>query len=184
MGLWTEWFKAVAHLRPACTRWRTYAWMVLVLAGAQHSHRSGGRHQLRARARLGAGRLPAPAPPLAQPRPSGSTGSPRSGRAGVADAFPACTRRGRPRLPRRRPQGPQGGPQDAGGQEAPPGVREQLQAPVHLRPQLPVRVAPHPHGARATRRPCRSPLASAKASSGPIATGARSSITSSSSFSR
>ena len=33
MRLWREWFAAVAHLRPACTRWRTYAWMVLVLAG-------------------------------------------------------------------------------------------------------------------------------------------------------
>jgi hypothetical protein len=33
MRLWREWFGAVAHLRPACTRWRTYAWMVLVLAG-------------------------------------------------------------------------------------------------------------------------------------------------------
>jgi hypothetical protein len=31
MRLWTEWFKAVAHLRGACTRWRTFAWMVLVL---------------------------------------------------------------------------------------------------------------------------------------------------------
>ena len=33
MRLWREWFGAVAYLRPACTRWRTYAWMVLVLAG-------------------------------------------------------------------------------------------------------------------------------------------------------
>src|SRR2546428_3761026 len=33
MRLWREWFQAVAYLRPACTRWRTYAWMVLVLAG-------------------------------------------------------------------------------------------------------------------------------------------------------
>ncbi len=33
MRLWREWFGAVAHLRPACIRWRTYAWMVLVLAG-------------------------------------------------------------------------------------------------------------------------------------------------------
>jgi len=33
MMLWIEWMKAVAHLRPACTRRRTYAWMVLVLMG-------------------------------------------------------------------------------------------------------------------------------------------------------
>jgi hypothetical protein len=33
MMLWIEWMKAVAHLRPACTRTRTYAWMVLVLMG-------------------------------------------------------------------------------------------------------------------------------------------------------
>jgi len=33
MGLWIEWFKAVAHLRPACARTRTYLWMVLVLMG-------------------------------------------------------------------------------------------------------------------------------------------------------
>lgn len=33
MRLWMEWFKAVAHLRPACARWRTYGWMVLVLMG-------------------------------------------------------------------------------------------------------------------------------------------------------
>jgi hypothetical protein len=28
-----EWFKAVAHLRPACRRWRTYGWMAVVLMG-------------------------------------------------------------------------------------------------------------------------------------------------------
>jgi hypothetical protein len=33
MRLWMEWFKAVAHLRPACARQRTYLWMVLVLMG-------------------------------------------------------------------------------------------------------------------------------------------------------
>ena len=33
MMLWMEWMKAVAHLRPACARRRTYAWMVLVLMG-------------------------------------------------------------------------------------------------------------------------------------------------------
>jgi hypothetical protein len=33
MMLWIEWMKAVAQLRPACTRRRTYAWMVLVLMG-------------------------------------------------------------------------------------------------------------------------------------------------------
>ena len=33
MMLWIEWMKAVAHLRPACARRRTYAWMVLVLMG-------------------------------------------------------------------------------------------------------------------------------------------------------
>ncbi len=33
MRLWSAWFTAVAHLRPACTRRRTYAWMVLVLLG-------------------------------------------------------------------------------------------------------------------------------------------------------
>ena len=31
--LWIEWMKAVAHLRPACTRRRTYAWVVLMLMG-------------------------------------------------------------------------------------------------------------------------------------------------------
>lgn len=42
MRLWGEWFAAVAHLRPACTRWRTYAWMVLVLAGLSiRSDRAG-----------------------------------------------------------------------------------------------------------------------------------------------
>jgi hypothetical protein len=33
MRLWIEWMQAVAHLRPACTRRRTYLWMVLVLMG-------------------------------------------------------------------------------------------------------------------------------------------------------
>ncbi len=33
MRLWTAWFAAVAHLRPACSRGRTYAWMVVVLMG-------------------------------------------------------------------------------------------------------------------------------------------------------
>lgn len=33
MRLWRAWFAAVAHLRPACARRRTYAWMVLVLLG-------------------------------------------------------------------------------------------------------------------------------------------------------
>ena len=33
MRLWNAWFAAVAHLRPACARRRTYAWMVLVLLG-------------------------------------------------------------------------------------------------------------------------------------------------------
>lgn len=33
MGLWSAWFTAVAQLRPACARRRTYAWMVLVLLG-------------------------------------------------------------------------------------------------------------------------------------------------------
>ena len=33
MVLWTAWFKAVAGLRPACARWRTFAWMVVVLIG-------------------------------------------------------------------------------------------------------------------------------------------------------
>lgn len=33
MVLWIAWFKAVACLRPACSRLRTYCWMVLVLMG-------------------------------------------------------------------------------------------------------------------------------------------------------
>lgn len=33
MRLWIEWFDAVAHLRPACARWRTFGSMVLVLMG-------------------------------------------------------------------------------------------------------------------------------------------------------
>jgi len=33
MELWTAWFNAVAGLRPACARWRTFAWMVVVLLG-------------------------------------------------------------------------------------------------------------------------------------------------------
>jgi len=33
MELWTAWFAAVATLRPACARWRTFAWMVVVLLG-------------------------------------------------------------------------------------------------------------------------------------------------------
>lgn len=33
MKLWMVWFQAVAHLRPACARGRTYRWMVLVLMG-------------------------------------------------------------------------------------------------------------------------------------------------------
>ena len=33
MSLWVTWFKAVACLRPACSRVRTYCWMVLVLMG-------------------------------------------------------------------------------------------------------------------------------------------------------
>jgi hypothetical protein len=33
MRLWRTWFAAVAVLRPACTRQRTYGWMVLVLLG-------------------------------------------------------------------------------------------------------------------------------------------------------
>jgi len=33
MVLWTAWFDAVAGLRPACSRWRTFAWMVVVLIG-------------------------------------------------------------------------------------------------------------------------------------------------------
>lgn len=33
MSLWIAWFQAVACLRPACSRWRTYCWMVLVLMG-------------------------------------------------------------------------------------------------------------------------------------------------------
>jgi hypothetical protein len=33
MELWTAWFTAVAGLRPACARWRTFAWLVVVLLG-------------------------------------------------------------------------------------------------------------------------------------------------------
>jgi hypothetical protein len=33
MELWTTWFAVVAQLRPACARWRTFAWMVVVLLG-------------------------------------------------------------------------------------------------------------------------------------------------------
>lgn len=33
MRLWSEWSKAVAYLRPACARGRTYGWMVVVLIG-------------------------------------------------------------------------------------------------------------------------------------------------------
>jgi len=33
MRLWMVWFEAVAHLRPACARGRTFCWMVLVLMG-------------------------------------------------------------------------------------------------------------------------------------------------------
>jgi len=32
-SLWTEWFSAVSSLRQACTRGRTFAWMVVVLVG-------------------------------------------------------------------------------------------------------------------------------------------------------
>jgi len=31
MVLWIAWFQAVACLRPACSRWRTYCWMVVAL---------------------------------------------------------------------------------------------------------------------------------------------------------
>jgi len=33
MELWRAWFTAVAGLRPACARWKTFAWMVVVLLG-------------------------------------------------------------------------------------------------------------------------------------------------------
>ena len=33
MRLWMLWFEAVAHLRPACARGRTFGWMVLALMG-------------------------------------------------------------------------------------------------------------------------------------------------------
>jgi len=33
MSLWIAWFKAVACLRPACSRMSTYCWMVLALMG-------------------------------------------------------------------------------------------------------------------------------------------------------
>lgn len=33
MSLWLHWMKAVEYLRPACTRTRTYLWMVIVLMG-------------------------------------------------------------------------------------------------------------------------------------------------------
>ena len=33
MPLWILWFQAVRSLRPACARFRTFAWMVLILAG-------------------------------------------------------------------------------------------------------------------------------------------------------
>ena len=33
MNLWIEWFKCVQDLRPACSRFRTFLWMTLVLAG-------------------------------------------------------------------------------------------------------------------------------------------------------
>ena len=121
--------------------------------------------------------------PLPQLRARAATASPSSGRAGVA--MPSRPfRRFLPRLSRRRPQGPQGRSQDARRQKAPPGIREQLQAPVHLRPQLPVHLPADPHGQRATPRPCRWSRASAKAWSGPTATDARSSTGSSCSFSR
>ena len=32
MELWLEWFKGAAQLRDACTRKRTFAWMIVVLA--------------------------------------------------------------------------------------------------------------------------------------------------------
>jgi hypothetical protein len=33
MSLWNHWLKAVQELRPACTRSRTFLWMLLALAG-------------------------------------------------------------------------------------------------------------------------------------------------------
>ena len=33
MALWLEWFRCVRELRSACTRKRTFLWMVLVLVG-------------------------------------------------------------------------------------------------------------------------------------------------------
>ena len=33
MNLWATWYAAVGSLRPACSRTRTYFWLVLVLMG-------------------------------------------------------------------------------------------------------------------------------------------------------
>jgi len=33
MQLWTEWWKVVACLRPACSRARSFMWLVVALAG-------------------------------------------------------------------------------------------------------------------------------------------------------
>ena len=33
MSLWNHWLKAVQELRPACSRARTFLWMLLALAG-------------------------------------------------------------------------------------------------------------------------------------------------------
>jgi hypothetical protein len=33
MGLWSEWWKVVLQLRPACSRFRTFLWMAIVLGG-------------------------------------------------------------------------------------------------------------------------------------------------------
>jgi len=33
MTLWLEWYQAVQALRPACTRTRTFLWMLVVLMG-------------------------------------------------------------------------------------------------------------------------------------------------------
>jgi hypothetical protein len=32
MLLWTQWYRAVCALRPACARPRTFLWLILVLA--------------------------------------------------------------------------------------------------------------------------------------------------------
>src|ERR1035437_2100317 len=138
LTLWSAWWRALAPLRPACSRTATFLWLAALLAALCILPDLVRGYQLAAR--LGPAPLLLLQPPALLPLRRPQPGNPHPALVPGAVAIAAaayCPGGFPPRGPGRWPQTSQGGTPDARGQIPPSGIGLQLQSRVHHGAQPP-----------------------------------------------